>query len=166
MLQIHQLIELERDKAGYTQEEMAEKLGIKRSTYQYWEEKTPSVDKIRLVCKALLLPEDYFFVKIAEQKDASLNKLEESSRAVIKSLENSISIRDKLISVQTEMIKKLENEVATDKDNQLSEIKESLNKLHSSVDQLLRIQKALIPGLDPASALGNKEVLKDKRKGK
>lgn len=61
-MQIHEKIEKERVKAGLTQEEMAEKLNIKRSTYQYWERKTPGIDKIKLVARALNLPYDYFFV--------------------------------------------------------------------------------------------------------
>jgi DNA-binding XRE family transcriptional regulator len=40
MLQIHQKIEQARISAGLTQDEMAERLGVKRSTYQYWEQKT------------------------------------------------------------------------------------------------------------------------------
>jgi transcriptional regulator with XRE-family HTH domain len=61
MLQIHEKIEQARISAGLSQEDMAEKLGIGRSTYQYWEKKTPSIDKILKVAKALNLPEDYFF---------------------------------------------------------------------------------------------------------
>lgn len=62
MLQIHEKIEAERIKAGLTQDEMAEKLGIKRSTYQYWEKNTPKVDKVKAVAEALGKPADYFFV--------------------------------------------------------------------------------------------------------
>lgn len=60
-MQIHKKIEQARLSAGLTQDEMAEKLGIKRSTYQYWEKITPSIDKIKKVAKALKLSEDYFF---------------------------------------------------------------------------------------------------------
>lgn len=63
MLQIHQKIEQARLAAGLTQEEMAEKIGIKRSTYQYWEEKDPSIDKVKKVARALNLSDDYFFGK-------------------------------------------------------------------------------------------------------
>lgn len=61
MLQIHEKIEQARVSANLTQDEMAEKLGVKRSTYQYWEKKTPSLDKIQKVAEALHLPNDYFF---------------------------------------------------------------------------------------------------------
>lgn len=60
MLQIHEKIEQARVSAGLTQDQMAEKLGIKRSTYQYWEKKTPGIDKIKQVAKVLSLPNDYF----------------------------------------------------------------------------------------------------------
>lgn len=71
MLQIYQRIEQERISAGLTQEQMAEKLGIERSTYQYWEKKTPSTEKIIRVAKALGLPEDYFFVSKDENSNGS-----------------------------------------------------------------------------------------------
>lgn len=60
-MQIHEKIEQARVSAGLSQDEMAEKLGIGRSTYQYWEKKTPSIDKILRVAKVLHLPDDYFF---------------------------------------------------------------------------------------------------------
>lgn len=60
MLQIHQKIEQARVSAGLSQEEMAEKLGIKRSTYQYWEKKTPKIESVRAVARVLGLPESYF----------------------------------------------------------------------------------------------------------
>lgn len=62
-MQIHEKIKQARISAGLTQDEMAEKLKIKRSTYQYWEEVTPSIDKIKRVIEVLKLPEDYFFVQ-------------------------------------------------------------------------------------------------------
>lgn len=60
MLQIHEKIEQARVSAGLTQLEMAEKLGIKRSTYQYWEQKTPKMENILAVAKVLGLPKEYF----------------------------------------------------------------------------------------------------------
>jgi transcriptional regulator with XRE-family HTH domain len=62
MLQIHKKIELARKAAGLSQEQLADKLEISRSTYQYWEQKTPSIDKIEGVAEALGLQKDYFFV--------------------------------------------------------------------------------------------------------
>lgn len=61
-MQIHEKIKRARILADLTEEEMAEKLGIKRSTYQYWEKKTPSLDKIKQVAEVLGLPDDYFFI--------------------------------------------------------------------------------------------------------
>jgi len=64
---IHERIKAERLKRRLSDSEVAEKLGISRSTYQYWEKKTPSVDKIRKVAAVLGLPEDYFFVGVDEK---------------------------------------------------------------------------------------------------
>jgi transcriptional regulator with XRE-family HTH domain len=70
MLQIHEKIERARVSAGLSQKEMAEKLGIKRSTYQYWEKITPGLDKINQVARVLKLPNDYFFGKSDETEQA------------------------------------------------------------------------------------------------
>src|SRR5579871_6136557 len=69
MLHINKKIEQAMVAANLTQDELAQKLGIKRSTYQYWEKKTPTIDKIKAVTKALNLPEDYFFNAINIEKD-------------------------------------------------------------------------------------------------
>lgn len=69
MLQIHEKIKQERLSANLTEDEMADKLRISRSTYQYWEKKTPSIDKIKQVAKALGKPDDYFFVTIDEDTE-------------------------------------------------------------------------------------------------
>jgi transcriptional regulator with XRE-family HTH domain len=60
-MQIHELIKNERINAGLTEAQMAAKLGVKRSTYQYWEKETPSIDKVRAIARALGLNDEYFF---------------------------------------------------------------------------------------------------------
>lgn len=60
MLQINEKIERARVSAGLTQEQMANKLDISRTTYVYWEQKTPSIDKIKKVAHVLDLPLEYF----------------------------------------------------------------------------------------------------------
>jgi transcriptional regulator with XRE-family HTH domain len=62
MLQIHERIKNERLKAKLSEEQIAKIIGIERTTYQYWEKKTPSIDKVKLVAKALGLDENYFLV--------------------------------------------------------------------------------------------------------
>lgn len=62
MKQIHELIKSERVKANLSEEEMATRLKINRSTYQYWEKSTPSIDKIKRIAKALGKNENYFFI--------------------------------------------------------------------------------------------------------
>jgi transcriptional regulator with XRE-family HTH domain len=66
-MQIHELIKTERLKAGLTEDQIADKLGIPRATYQNWEKKTPAVEKIRSVSKVLNLPKDYFFINSDEE---------------------------------------------------------------------------------------------------
>lgn len=60
MLQIHKKIKQARLSASLTESQMAEKLGIERTTYQYWEKKTPSLEKIKMVASVLNLEIDYF----------------------------------------------------------------------------------------------------------
>jgi transcriptional regulator with XRE-family HTH domain len=69
-MQIHELIKTERLKADLTEDQIAEKLGIPRATYQNWEKKTPAVEKIRAVSKVLNLPKDYFFINSDEEPGA------------------------------------------------------------------------------------------------
>lgn len=66
MMQIHEKIKQARLSARLTQQEIADKIGIKRSTYQYWEQETPSMENIKQVQIALKLPDDYFFVNSDE----------------------------------------------------------------------------------------------------
>jgi transcriptional regulator with XRE-family HTH domain len=73
-MQIHEKIKLERIKAGLNPGQLAAKLGIPRTTYLYWEEKTPEVDKIRAVAKALGKPDNYFFDKTADNFDSTVNE--------------------------------------------------------------------------------------------
>lgn len=61
MLQISEKLKQARLSAKLSQDELAKKLGIKRSTYQYWEENPPSLAKLQKVIKVLNLPQDYFF---------------------------------------------------------------------------------------------------------
>lgn len=85
MLQIHEKIKQARLSAGLTEGELAEKIGIKRSTYQYWETSTPGVDNIKRVAKALGKNQDYFFVndedfvsKDEPDKDKTIYNLSEA----------------------------------------------------------------------------------------
>jgi len=82
MLQIHQKIAQARIAAGYTQDQFAEILGIKRSTYQYWEEKTPGVDKIAKIAKALKLPLEHFLNAESTSKKAKRDEPETDDLAI------------------------------------------------------------------------------------
>jgi transcriptional regulator with XRE-family HTH domain len=71
MLQIHERIKQEREKQRLSQDELAKILGVKRSTYAYWEEVDPKPEKVKQIAKALSLPENFFFVDIEYEKDDS-----------------------------------------------------------------------------------------------
>lgn len=96
MLQIHEKIKQARIAADLTEAELAKKVGVKRSTYQYWEVVTPSVAKIKSVAKALGKDEDYFFTndetfvetppvnqKKEEDKDKTIADLAYSTRQLV-----------------------------------------------------------------------------------
>lgn len=73
-MQIHEKIKQARISANLTEEELAKKIGVKRSTYQYWEKNTPAIGKIKRVAKALNLDEDYFLSK----NDENIGKTSEN----------------------------------------------------------------------------------------
>lgn len=98
MLQIHEKIEQARISAGLSQEEMAEKLGIKRSTYQYWEQQTPSLAKIKKVAKVLNLSDDYFFG--ADEK----NNTKSNQVAVVIAKEDLDDVKDILIRSAAKLV--------------------------------------------------------------
>lgn len=62
MMQIYERIKKAREDAGLTPGALAGKLNIPRTTYLYWEESTPSPEKVMDVARALGLPEYYFFI--------------------------------------------------------------------------------------------------------
>jgi transcriptional regulator with XRE-family HTH domain len=96
-MQIHKKIEQARLSAGLTQDELAEKLGIKRSTYQYWEKKTPHHDKIIKVAQALNLADDYFFGTNDESKDETNEDSMKYQEKYIALLENQMREKDETI---------------------------------------------------------------------
>lgn len=61
MLQLAEKLQLARLSAGLNISEAAKKIGAKRSTYQYWEDKGPPLDEIPVITEALNLPDNYFF---------------------------------------------------------------------------------------------------------
>ena len=77
-MQIHQRIKKERLKQKLSEEEVANRLEIKRSTYQYWETTTPSIEKIKAVAKALGFEENYFFVTTENDDENNGNRSDEN----------------------------------------------------------------------------------------
>jgi transcriptional regulator with XRE-family HTH domain len=79
MLQVHEKIRQARVSAGLSVEELAEKIGVKRTTYQYWEEVTPSLAKIRKVAKALGIPAETFIgVPMHEELNQTIQNLNDN----------------------------------------------------------------------------------------
>ncbi len=118
-MQIHEKIRQARDLAHLTEEQMAERLGEKRSTYQYWEKKTPSIDKIKRVAIALGKPEDYFFVKHDENNESNehsnsreLAELTESNRILAES--NKAQAEANKIQAEANRIQAIANDKASD----------------------------------------------------
>lgn len=116
MLQINQKIEQARLSANLSQEEMAEKLGIKRSTYQYWEKKTPSVDKVKLVAKVLGLDDDYFFgtsdeILVDRDEPAKAQRSDRISNEVLVSMAQSnrelVQSNKKLVDAHYDLVQML-----------------------------------------------------------
>jgi transcriptional regulator with XRE-family HTH domain len=101
-MQIHQLLKKERVKANLTEDEMAEILGISRSTYQYWEKKTPAVDKIKAVAKALNLAEDYFFINSDENLISDNERDQVNEPEAIYSIGNIHSGKDQFLALLLE----------------------------------------------------------------
>jgi transcriptional regulator with XRE-family HTH domain len=116
MLQIHQKIEQARISAGLTQDEMAEKLGIKRTTYQYWEQKTPSIDKIKEVARVLNLPPDYFFGVGDEKDEGREHEVDyESRRTLERTLENLSEDKIRSTAIIERLVTMLERQFSSQK---------------------------------------------------
>jgi HTH-type transcriptional regulator, cell division transcriptional repressor len=116
MLQIHEKIEQARVSAGLTQDEMAEKLNVKRSTYQYWEQKTPSIDKIKAVARALNLSDDYFFGSSDEKKNEGHEDMDsESRRTLERTLENLSEDKIRSTAIIERLVTMLERQFSSQK---------------------------------------------------
>jgi len=73
-MQIYERIKNARLKSGLTPEALAEKIGVPRTTYLYWEESTPKPEKVMSVAIALGLPENYFFISGDDEKEDTIDE--------------------------------------------------------------------------------------------
>lgn len=162
-MQIHERIKNERIKAGLTEEEMAEKLQINRSTYQYWEKKTPSIDKIESVSIALGLSKDYFFINTDETRKASHDvaqtgkplKFKTASGVVINIIpegENDIMLLNALLEERERII--------SEKEQRQKDAEQRAEKAEKERDRLLTIieknlTELLINSRDLLDGFGN-----------
>lgn len=142
-MQIHERIRNERVKAGLTEEQLAEKIGVKRSTYQYWETKTPNVNKVKQVAKALGLPENYFFVNINADKDEIFGKADLIYQSLDK--EQVIFVEAKSLSASYERI--IEEKEARRRDAEIwaqkmeahyNDMKNALEKAQTTINEVLK----------------------------
>lgn len=112
-MQIHERIKNERIKANLSEEDMAAKLEIPRATYQYWEKKTPSIDKIKAVARVLNKPDDYFFITYDEKikTDQIISVVSEPSEEYKKNdskINEKEALYDALLEEKERVIKKAE----------------------------------------------------------
>lgn len=89
MLQICENIRQARDSAGFTQAEMADLLGVKRTTYANWESTTePNIATIKKISQILgvefsqLINEKPTSAKLSETEDRLLRIIESQQRSI------------------------------------------------------------------------------------
>jgi transcriptional regulator with XRE-family HTH domain len=145
-MQIHERIRNERVKAGLTEEQLAEKIGVKRSTYQYWETKTPNVEKVKQVAKALGLPENYFFVNINPRHDEIFGNADLVYKSTDK--EQIVFVEAKSLSASYERI--IEEKEARRRDAEAwaqkmeahyNDMKNALEKAQTTINEVLKPMK-------------------------
>lgn len=95
-MQLVEKIKQARLSAGLTQGQLAKIIGISRSTYQYWEQETPSFENLKLIEKALELPNDYFFVKDAETNGIVKESESEYGRTYLEESVRNLSETEKI----------------------------------------------------------------------
>lgn len=110
-MQIHERIKTERIKAGLTEAQIADKLGVKRSTYQYWEKETPAIDKIKAVARALGLNDEYFF-RIDDQKIVNGAETEPTPMQILSVLAQAFKDQAAALTIQSDILRSIESKVA------------------------------------------------------
>lgn len=155
MLQIHEKIKRARVSAGLTEEEMATKLKVRRSTYQYWETKTPKIDKIMKISQVLGLPDDYFFVSNdegsvpAKSKEGNTSSDEEKKEETVsandliiqllKQQNSSMKTMEQLMKTQNSLLEDQKKSVVS----KISTMEINLNKALGGVSKLsLHVESA------------------------
>lgn len=133
MLQIHKLIKQARLSAGLSEEEMAEKIGVGRTTYQYWEKKTPSLDNLQKVINALELPNDYFFVN----RDEEVSTIRTKGGNKLKAGNIEITLQEYLDSIKEQ--KRLAEENAKSSAQHARDLKEIMHKQLEKIETNLSL---------------------------
>jgi transcriptional regulator with XRE-family HTH domain len=152
MLQIHKKIEAERIKAGLTQDEVAEKLGIKRSTYQYWEKKTPGVDKLKQVAKVLGKPESYFL----NGDDENFGTQQKTDYINTNSLPGTATLQD-LLNEKDQRIKDIETS-RQKIESLLAEANEEKRQLIATLRENMRLQEQQLKTMEANLVRGHDEI--------
>lgn len=140
-MQIHERIKNERIKLKLTEEEVAKRLGIKRSTYQYWESTTPKVDNIKAVASALGLPEDYFFVN-NNNDDISVTvplKGKASGKSTAKTAITGVTNTGQRVFVEAKDLAASYERIIEEKEARRLEAREWAERAEKEKDRLLKI---------------------------
>ena len=114
LLQINDNIRKHRELKGYSQQDVADLIGEKRSTYAYWERNvTPKGDVLSKIAKVLEVPIDVLLSGTDEDMTTITGKFPYQVRGADE--------KDKMIQQQQEQIIRLEAEVKS--------LKEMIDKL-------------------------------------
>lgn len=126
-MHIHERIKIEREKAGLKPGQLAKKLEIPRTTYLYWESKTPDIEKIKAVAKALGLPDNYFF----DKKDKKTDEIIDTPNMTTEK-----NINSKYIALLEKSLDEKEQDLKTYRSTlqKITSVEKELNTLTITVD--------------------------------
>lgn len=149
MMQIHDLIKKARIDSGLTPEALATKIGVARTTYLYWEENTPSIDKVKKVEAALGLPENYFLdalIKTANNPDENLDTPQTvrisgtaSGKSTAKGTLRGITSSGQNVFVEAKDLAASYERIIEEKEARRLEAKEWAERAEKEKDRLLKI---------------------------
>jgi transcriptional regulator with XRE-family HTH domain len=131
-MQIHERIKKERLRQELSEEEVAKRLKIKRSTYQYWETVTPKVDKIKSVARALGLDENFFFIA-PDEIDENIGNKEHGTQV------SGLNLNGGTVLVDAKDLTASYERILEEKEARRIEAKERAERAEKEKDRLLTI---------------------------
>lgn len=133
-MHINEKIKKARLDAGLTPAALAKKIGVPRTTYLYWEEKTPTIEKIKQVALALGKVENYFFDSSDNFLDTSPHHKSDIESKYIARLEKDTDKYEKLLEEKEADLTALRS--ALEKINTIQEIKITVNGLQERIEDV------------------------------